>query len=167
MANLTKAINKNFLDQVLPTFGNPRTAIPVWDNGQKMFICNEMESLSGNRYYMGVRFCDRVAIVEHVGIYHNWTYLDGLDLYAFNGQRVELIQKKEYDKVYRKEEIVRQEAEQMIVDYLKGMHKAKRVIVAADELAQHAHELVEACYKSYLDSDYNTCLVKILPAIGR
>ena len=103
MANLTKAINKNFLDQVLPTFGNPRTAIPVWDNGQKMFICNEMESLSGNRYYMGVRFCDRVVIVEHVGIYHNWTYLDGLDLYAFNGQRVELIQKKEYDKVYRKQ----------------------------------------------------------------
>jgi len=167
MANLAKAINKNFLDQILPTFGNPRTNIPVWDNGQKMFICNEYESMSGNRYYMGVRFCDRVVIVEHVGIYHTWTYLDGLDLYAFNGQNLELIQKKEYDKAFRKEEFVREEAAKMIKDYLKAMHKTKHITVAADELERHAQELVEACFKSFLDGDYNTRLTKILPALDR
>lgn len=57
MASLTKAINKDLFDSILPTFGNQRVHIPVWDEGQKMFLCEEYESASGNRYYKGVRFC--------------------------------------------------------------------------------------------------------------
>lgn len=41
MASLTKAINKDLFDKILPIFGNPRVQAPVWDEGQKMFICNE------------------------------------------------------------------------------------------------------------------------------
>ena len=44
MATLTKAINKSLFDSILPTFGNPRVRIPVWDDSQKMFICDEYES---------------------------------------------------------------------------------------------------------------------------
>ena len=78
MASLTKAINKDLFDSILPTFGNQRVHIPVWDEGQKMFLCEEYESASGNRYYKGVRFCDRIVVVEKVGLYHNWTYIDGI-----------------------------------------------------------------------------------------
>ena len=35
MATLTKAINKDLFDSILPTFGNPRVHVPVWDEGQK------------------------------------------------------------------------------------------------------------------------------------
>ena len=87
MASLTKAINKDLFDSILPTFGNQRVHIPVWDEGQKMFLCEEYESASGNRYYKGVRFCDRIVVVEKVGLYHNWTYIDGIEVYAFNGTR--------------------------------------------------------------------------------
>ena len=55
MATLTKAINKNLFDSILPTFGNPRVHIPVWDDSQKMFICDEYESGNGHRYYRGIR----------------------------------------------------------------------------------------------------------------
>lgn len=44
MASLTKAINKDLFDKILPTFGNPRVHVPVWDEGQKMFLCEEYES---------------------------------------------------------------------------------------------------------------------------
>lgn len=64
MASLTKAINKDLFDKILPTFGNPRVHVPVWDEGQKMFLCEEYESGNGHRYYKGVRFCDRIVIVE-------------------------------------------------------------------------------------------------------
>ena len=94
MASLTKAINKDLFDSILPTFGNQRVHIPVWDEGQKMFLCEEYESASGNRYYKGVRFCDRIVVVEKVGLYHNWTYIDGIEVYAFNGTRLELVQKR-------------------------------------------------------------------------
>lgn len=86
MASLTKAINKDLFDKILPTFGNPRVHVPVWDEGQKMFLCEEYESGNGHRYYKGVRFCDRIVIVEKVGLYHTWTYIDGIEVYAFNGK---------------------------------------------------------------------------------
>lgn len=41
MASLAKAINKDLFDKILPTFGNPRVHVPVWDEGQKMFLCEE------------------------------------------------------------------------------------------------------------------------------
>ena len=68
MATLTKAINKNLFDSILPSFGNPRVHIPVWDDSQKMFICDEFESGNRHRYYRGIRFCDRIVILEKVGL---------------------------------------------------------------------------------------------------
>ncbi len=165
MATLTKAISKNLFDSVLPTFGSPRVHIPAWDNGQKMFICDEYESANGNRYYRGFRFCDRVVIVEKVGLYHNWTYIDGIELYAFNGQRLELIQKKDYDKVYRNEEFVKAESVGMVKDYLLGCLKVQRTSISMEQIECQAKELIGRCYKSFLDADFNTRLTQILPVI--
>lgn len=53
MATMNKAICNNLLDNILPTYGSPRVHIPTWDNSQKMFICDEYESDSGNHYYRG------------------------------------------------------------------------------------------------------------------
>ena len=165
MATLAKAISKNLFDSVLPTYGSPRVHIPAWDNGQKMFILDEYESANGNRYYRGIRFCDRVVIVEKVGLYHNWTYIDGIELYAFNGKKIELIQKRDYDKVYRKEEFIRAESETMVKDYLSGVLKARHTSVPAEEITNQAKSLIEGCYKSFLDIDFNTRLTQIIPAI--
>ena len=165
MATLTKAISKNLFDSILPTFGNPRVHVPAWDNGQKMFICDEYESGNGHRYYRGIRFCDRVVILEKVGLFHNWTYIDGIELYAFNGKKLELIQKKDYDKVFRNEEFIRTESQNMVKDYLSGVLKTQRTSVPEEQLVAQAKELIDGCYKSFLDADYNTRLTQILPAI--
>ena len=165
MAILTKAINENLFDSILPAYGNARVRIPAWDNGQRMFICDEHDSSSGHRYYRGVRFCDRIVIVEKVGLFHNWTYIDGIELYAFNGHRLELIQKRDYDKVFRSEEFIRRESCQMVVDFLSGIMKMQRSCVSAERVEAHARELIDGCYKSFLDPDFNTRLTQILPAI--
>ena len=138
MASLTKAINKDLFDSILPTFGNQRVHIPVWDEGQKMFLCEEYESASGNRYYKGVRFCDRIVVVEQVGLYHNWTYIDGIEVYAFNGTRLELVQKRDYDKVHRNEEFIRKELETMVRNFFEGVLKAERSCMAEEELEEKA-----------------------------
>ena len=165
MATLTKAINKNLFDNILPTFGNPRVHIPTWDEEQKMFICDQHESASGNRYIIGVRFCDRIVIVEKVGLYHSWTYIDSIELYAFNGQKMELIQKRDYDKVYRNEDFIRQESEQMVKDYLAGVMKTQRICTPIEQIAEQAQTLISGCYKSFLDPDFNTRLTQILPKL--
>ena len=165
MASLAKAISKNLFDNILPTFGNQRASVPAWDNGQKMFICNEYESGNGNRYYRGIRFCDRIVIVEKVGLYHNWTYIDSIEMYAFNEKKLELIQKRDYDKVHRNEEFIRAESERMVKDYLAGILKSQRTSVPAEEIEIQAKSLIGECYKSFLDADFNTRLTQILPAI--
>lgn len=165
MATLAKAMNKNFLDNILPVYGNPRTSAPVWDNSQKMFICNEHESPNGNRYYCGIRFCERIVIVEKVGLYHNWTYIDGIELYAFNGKKLELIQKRDYERVFRKEDFIKKESERMVHDFLKGVCKSQKQFISDTEICKQAKMIVDGCYKSFLDRDYNTRLTQILPAI--
>ena len=165
MATLSKAINKNLFDSILPSLGNPRVHIPVWDDSQKMFICDEYESSNGHRYYLGIRFCDRIVIVEKVGLYHSWTYIDSIELYAFNGQKMELIQKRDYDKVFRNEDFIRQESEQMVKEYLTGVMKMQRTCVPVEQIGVQAHELISGCYKSFLEPDFNTRLTQILPKL--
>ena len=165
MATLQKAINKSLFDSILPTFGSPRVHIPAWDNSQKMFICDEYESANGHRYYCGIRFCDRIVIAERVGLYFNWTYLDSIELYAFNGTKMELIQKRDYEKVFRNEEFIRSESTQMVIDYMQGIAKAQRTCLPSEQIATEAKSLIDGCYKSFLDPDFNTRLTQILPKL--
>ncbi len=168
MVSIEKAISNDLIGSLLPKYGDQPGAqlqIPAWDNSQKMFICDEYESKSGHRYYRGIRFCDRIVIVEKVGLYHNWTYIDGIELYAFNGEKPKLIQKRDYDKVFRNEEFIRTESETMVKDYISGMAKAQGVSILAKEVENNAKELIDGCYKSFLDSDFNTRLTQIIPAI--
>ncbi len=165
MAKLTKSISNNLLDCILPPYGKPRLRIPVWDEGQKMFIVDDYVSANGHRYYQGIRFCDNVVIVEKVGFYHNWTYIDSIELYAFNGPHIELIQKRDYEKEFRNEAFIRSESIAMVKDYLRGVSKFQRVNIIPEEIDSRANALIEGCYKSFLDCDYNTRLTQIIPAI--
>ena len=167
MANINNAINKNLLDSILPTYGNPRVKIPVWDNSQRMFICDEHESDRGNYYYSGVRFCDRLVIREKVGLFHNWTYIDSLELYAFNGTKMELVQKRDYDKVFRNEEFIRQQSVEMVKDFYSAVLKTQGSPIDFEAIETRAMEIVEGCYKSFLDPDFNIRLAQILPALNQ
>lgn len=163
MASLSKAINKSFFDSILPEFGKPRTNTPIWNESQKMFICDEYEAASGNRYYKGVRFCQNLAIVEYVGIYHNFTYIDGIELYAFNSERLQLIQKQDFPKEFYNIEFIRDQSTTMLKQYVISMMKVKRVTMNENQVNGYVASLIEGSYKSYLLSDYNTRLTLLLP----
>lgn len=160
MASFTNVINKGLLDSILPIFGNQREQMITWDNGQKMFIYEEYESFNGNRYYSGFRFCDRVVVVEKVGLFHNWTYIDSIELYAFNGKKRELIQKRDYNKVFRNEEFIRNESETMVRDYIYGVYKTAKLKISDEEVVYQARLIIDKCYKSFLDKDYDISLLK-------
>ena len=165
MASFEKALTKDLFDNLLPTYGSPRKAIPVWDESQKMFIINNYESKSGNYYYEGIRICDKVVIKEKVGLYHTWTYIDGLEIYVFNGTKLELVQKRDYDKTFRSEEFVRSEAEQMLCDYIKGSLKTQGLSGDDAHIKDEVHRLVDGSYKSFLNADFNKQLTCVLPQL--
>lgn len=166
MATFDKALSRDLLDRILPTFGTAsREHVPTWDESQKMFIGDQYISGTGNLYYKGVRFNGRIAIVEKVGLYHQWTYIDSIELYAFNGRTPELIQKVEYTKTFHNERFVRQESERLVACYLRGAMKLQGITMPDDELDRQTKGLVGECYKSFLDSDFNTRLTQIIPML--
>ena len=67
--------------------------------------------------------------------------------------------------MHRNEAFVRMESEAMVKDFHAGILKAQRTSVPTDQLENQAKELIDGCYKSFLDSDFNTRLTQILPAI--
>lgn len=165
MASLNKAINKELFNNILPEYGSPRVKTPVWDEGQKMFICEEYESNAGNRYYRGIRFCNNIVVVEKVGLFHNWTYIDGIELYAFNNTRLELIQKHDYQNVFHNVDFIKKETQNMLQNYFIGVLKAQKQPLDLEYVKSKSADLVNQCYKSFLDYDYNTRLTQIVKTI--
>lgn len=165
MATFEKALTKDLFENLLPTYGNARKAVPVWDESQKMFLLGNYESASGNYYYEGIRFCDRIVIKEKVGLYHTWTYIDSIEIYAFNGTHLELVQKCDYDKTFRNEEFVRSEAERMICDFFRGCLKTQGVSADDEQIHTEARKIVDGSYKSFLSPDFNKQLTRILPQL--
>lgn len=166
MASFEKALSKDLFDNLLPSFGNPRKRVPVWDEGQKMFILDSYESEAGHYYYEGIRFCNKIVIKEKIGLYHTWTYIDSLEIYAFNGTKLELIQKRDFQKAFRYEEFVRNESEQMICDFLSGCMKAQGMTAQESVIRDEAKAIVDGSFKSFLDPDFNRNLTRILPQLG-
>ncbi len=164
MAHISNVSNSLF-DSVLPTFGNPGTKLPVWDEGQKMFISSEYESAAGNRYYKGLRFCEQLAIVETVGLYHTWTYIDGIEIYTFDGRKPKLVGKRQFDKQFYNEEFIKEQTTQMVQDYMQGQFKLKNVSVPALRIEEQAKFVVNRSYTSFLSDEFDIRMKDMVPLL--
>ena len=162
MANIPN-ITSGILDSIIPVFGQKRANIPVYNRAQRLFICDEHESASGNRYYKGIHFSTRLAIVENTGLYHSFTFIDGIEVYVFNGKERVLIGKKEYEKSYYDAEMIKRDAENMVMDYIKSQSKLTNTLIPEDLVEQTAKDFVDEAYADLLSENCN--IETILPLL--
>lgn len=165
---ITMTTNNNIFDTLLPAFGTSSQAsdMPIWDESQKMFISGQYTSAAGNVYYIGVRFCSHLVVRIKVGLWNSWTYLNGIELYRFGGMGLTLIQKKDsYDKKFYDEDFVRSECETMLGNYYRSQLKLQGQSLSDSEIEARAAVVVESCYKSFLDADFDNRLTKVLPLL--
>ena len=147
-------VGNNFLDSILPTYRNPRVKTPIWNESQHMFITDQYTSAAGNTYYLGVRFSDRFVIILHIGLYHSWTYINDVEVYAFDERERILIGKTTVDQFYN-EEIVRSTIEILLQNYIEGQMKLNGISIDYKELKNQVKGLVDNSYFSLLE-DSNT-----------
>jgi len=147
-------VGNNLLDSILPTYGNPRVKTPIWNESQHMFITDQYTSAAGNTYYLGVRFTDRFVTILHIGLYHNWTYINEVEVYAFDEHERRLVGKTSIDQYYN-EELVRSTTENLLHDYIQGQIKLNGSTVNHEQLECQVKELVQKSYFSLLE-DANT-----------
>lgn len=157
------SISNGFFDSILPTYGNQRSNTPVWNESLKMFIIDEYESANGNRYYSGVRISNRIVIVEHIGMYHTFTYLDGIDIYMFNGQERKLLSQAKYDKMFYDVNFIREQTTQALRDYVRLQAAMTGAGITDDLIDAEVNAIVDNSYQSLLDDDKLQKLHTIMP----
>lgn len=164
MANIS--INTtSFIDGILPVYGNPRCNIPVWNEGEKMFINDEYQSAKGNWYYKGLRFSDRLAIVEKVGLFHSFKYIDEIEVYTFNEKSRTLIGSHKFEKTFYDKDLIQNKAKEMVSDYIASQMKLQNLSVRRDSIVSEVDKIVGATYVSLLSDDYNINLQNLLPVL--
>lgn len=169
--NVTLDTNQNmpvtvddFFDELFPKYGSaPRPQTPTWDSSNLMFIFEQHYSPEGNLYYRGIRFSDCFAIVENIGLFHSWTYIDSIEVYKINGKEMELLQKKHYKNIFREVDFVKSEVENMVEGYAKSQKKMQKKVVDDNLFKQKAKQLVADCYKDFnKDGYYSLDIMKLL-----
>lgn len=153
--------SNSFLDRVLPTFGNERENIPVYDSTQKMFLSNTYTSQSGNMYYKGIRFSERIVMVEHVGLYKNWTYIDEIEIFSFNGTNREIIGKKKFEKQFYNASEIKDEASKLVFEYLKSQMQISGANTTDENIQSMAIEVISETYDNPIEK------IKRLPEATR
>jgi hypothetical protein len=141
-------------DSLFPAFGSQGNNLPVWDEGQKMFLGVQYTSEAGHLYYKGLRFSDRIAVVETVSKWNTWTYINEIQVYRFEGNSKVLIGTRKFDKVFYDSQSIKSETEQIVRDYMKGMLKLSNNPNLPANIDSQAKQIVGDTYKSFLDSDY-------------
>lgn len=155
------------IDILLPTYGNPSINLPVWNESQKMFITSEYESAAGNRYYIGIRPSKKVAIIEKVGLYHSFSYIDSLELFSYDNTNIKLLAKKNYDKVFYNSDFIKNESLTMLIDYFRSCLKIQGTYLPTHRIEEESKKIIEQSYESFLSDDYQLNIRMLLLIIEK
>ncbi len=156
------------MNLILPKRGQRRPAgIPIWDESRHMFITDEYESQAGHRSYKGVRVTDRFAIVEYIGNYHSWCYINAIELYAYDGNECKLVGKCQLGKEFYDADLIRQKTEEMMHDFMKSQLKMLNRSVDEETIRKQSAALIDGSYRSMISGDSAELMAQLTPLLPK
>lgn len=166
MATLSK-IQSQDIQSLFPVYGSCTNApiLPIWNEDDKIFMTSTYQSKAGHYYYAGLRFSSQLAIVEKVSLWNTWKYIDSVEVYIFNGRERQLIGAKKFDKVFYNSEIIKSTVNDLAKNYVFSQSKLTGQNVNENVVDETVKNMVEQCYKSFLDDDYSIQLTNLLPIL--
>ncbi|MDE6258254.1 MAG: hypothetical protein K2M53_07745 [Muribaculaceae bacterium] len=104
-------------------------------------------SPAGNTYFKAVRFSDRLAVHYDIGEGYAYTFLNGITLFAWDGQKPVIIGKKVWggcgNWVCFSERFAMEQTIQILKNYLEGQAKAIGQTVNETVLLSFSRQMVE------------------------
>lgn len=104
-------------------------------------------SPAGNTYFKAVRFSDRLAVHYDIGEGYAYTFLNGITLFAWDGQRAVIIGKKIWggcgNWVCFNERFAMEQTVLMLKNYLEGQAKAIGQSLSDQQLLSFSRQMVE------------------------
>lgn len=110
-------------------------------------------SPAGNMYYGAIRLSNRLAVFYHIGEGYAHTFLNGITLFAWNGQKANIIAQKFWggcDWRIFNERMAKEESIIMLKNFLAGQAKAMGRMIADNELLKFSRNMIEETHQKIL-----------------
>ena len=125
----------------------------TYNAAKNVFLTLGYTSAAGNMYYKAIRLSNRLVVYYDLGQGYAYTFLNGIKLYCFDGQKANLIAQKYWGGCdYRifNEQFAKEQSILMLKNFLAGQLKLQGAHVCDRELANFARGMVEETQRRQL-----------------
>lgn len=147
-------MNKNILSIVaakaLPALsGNSLT----YNAEKNVLLTLGYTSTAGNTYYKAIRLSNRLVVYYDLGQGHTHTFLNGITLFAWNGDKANIIAKKSWggsNWMSFSERYAKEQSIQMLKEYLAGQAKLMGNVINDQTLLDFSRGMIEETHQKRL-----------------
>lgn len=130
--------------KALPTFSGGSL---TYNAEKNVYLTLGYTSPAGNNYFKAVRFSDKLAVFYDIGVGYVHTFLNGITLLCWDGQKARVIAKKSWggcgNWVCFSEYFAREQSILMLKDFLAGQAKLLGSHVSDQQLLAYSRQMVE------------------------
>ena len=142
MIMVTTSISR-VLDSALPALSGSSVTYNAQNN---IFLTNGYTSAAGNTYYQGIRVSDRIAVKYNIGEGYCHTFLNGIEVYGYDGSKARLIGSRCFSCYFFNESNAKREAVEIVLDYMRGQVKLLGASVNSKQLEEFSEKIVDGAY---------------------
>jgi len=125
----------------------------TYNAAKNVFLSQGYTSAAGNMYYKAIRLSNRLVVYYELGQGYIHTFLNGIKLFAWDGQKAQLVAQKywggdnwrKFDEYFAKEQSIL-----MLKGFLESQLKLQGTQVSDQELASYARGIVEETQRKQL-----------------
>ena len=118
-----------------------------------VFLSQGYTSAAGNTYYKAIRLSNRLIVYYDLGQGYAYTFLNGIKLFCFDGQNVQLISQKSWGgcdyRIFR-EQYAKEQSILMLQDFLEGQLKLQGAHISDQDITSFARNMVEETQRKQL-----------------
>ena len=125
----------------------------TYNAAKNVFLSQGYTSAAGNMYYKAIRLSNRLVVYYDLGQGYLHTFLNGIKLFAFDGQKANLIAQKYwggYDYHIFNEQFAKEQSILMLKNYLDGQLKIQGAHVSEQETYTFARNMIEETQRKQL-----------------
>ncbi len=125
----------------------------TYNAAKNVFLSQGYTSAAGNMYYRAIRLSNRLIVYYDLGQGYIHTFLNGIKLYCFDGQKANLIAQKYwggYDYRIFNEQFAKEQSILMLKNFLEGQLKIQGSYVSEQEIYSYARNMIEETQRKLL-----------------
>ena len=125
----------------------------TYNAAKNVYLTLGYTSAAGNMYYKAIRFSEKLAVFYHIGQGYARTFLNGIKLFCWDGQKAKVIAQKYWGGCdYRvfNEQFAKEQSILMLSNFLAGQLKAQRAQVSNQEIFSFAYNMIEETQRKQL-----------------